>query len=68
MTCKAKSINRNLSGVAVLFEHVKYKLYWICSISSTIYRLPYQREVGGIINMVGGWTPLQVGHSKRPDG
>ena len=23
---------------------------------------------GGNVNMVGGWTPLQAGHSKRPDG
>ena len=61
MTCKAKSINRNLRRLRFLFEYVKYKLYLICSISSTFYSLPYQREVGGIINMVGGWTPLQAG-------
>ena len=61
MTCKAKSINRNHSRLRFLFDYIIYKVY-----SSTIYSLPYQREVGGIINMVGGLPPLQADHSKRP--
>ena len=50
----------NHFGLAVIFIPIYNIKGNTTSIIAKIYSLPYQREVGGIVNISGGLPPLQA--------